>query len=238
MTCSRHSVSSGCRPRCWWKNFLTSAGAAVCTSSKDGQRSKNSHANSVSSLANHSSICGKYPFRYPVRRFSCAVFPSTSLRRSSTRFCPRRVASLSGVKRRSLSRCCRSRSSSRSASRGSSLAPDGYSASRMLADIVDGTGYRCRHSYLPSMYTSADRKSTRLNSSHQIISYAVFCLKKKKKQRHYGRHIMCDPLIFVKGCHITPQYDEQIHDAICRLYNQVAALIKSRRLTDARRVAT
>src|SRR5947208_11684138 len=27
-----------------------------------------------------------------------------------------------------------------------------------------------------------DRKSTRLNSSHQIISYAVFCLKKKKKK--------------------------------------------------------
>src|SRR5947208_8309568 len=27
----------------------------------------------------------------------------------------------------------------------------------------------------------SDRKSTRLNSSHQIISYAVFCLKKKKK---------------------------------------------------------
>src|SRR5258708_19007830 len=30
-----------------------------------------------------------------------------------------------------------------------------------------------------------DRKSTRLNSSHQIISYAVFCLKKKKSD---GRH--------------------------------------------------
>src|SRR5438552_13538857 len=28
-----------------------------------------------------------------------------------------------------------------------------------------------------------DRKSTRLNSSHQIISYAVFCLKKKNKRR-------------------------------------------------------
>src|SRR5947208_13267814 len=27
-----------------------------------------------------------------------------------------------------------------------------------------------------------DRKSTRLNSSHQIISYAVFCLKKKKRR--------------------------------------------------------
>src|SRR5947208_5189421 len=30
--------------------------------------------------------------------------------------------------------------------------------------------------------TATDRKSTRLNSSHQIISYAVFCLKKKKTQ--------------------------------------------------------
>src|SRR5258708_29016267 len=28
-----------------------------------------------------------------------------------------------------------------------------------------------------------DRKSTRLNSSHQIISYAVFCLKKKNNER-------------------------------------------------------
>src|SRR5574340_148071 len=30
---------------------------------------------------------------------------------------------------------------------------------------------------------AADRKSTRLNSSHQKISYAVFCLKKKKKKK-------------------------------------------------------
>src|SRR5690348_17490644 len=29
-----------------------------------------------------------------------------------------------------------------------------------------------------------DRKSTRLNSSHPSISYAVFCLKKKKKNNH------------------------------------------------------
>src|SRR2546427_9083931 len=35
----------------------------------------------------------------------------------------------------------------------------------------------------------ADRKSTRLNSSHSQISYAVFCLKKKKKknQTHHER---------------------------------------------------
>src|SRR5438552_12981918 len=32
--------------------------------------------------------------------------------------------------------------------------------------------------------TRADRKSTRLNSSHQIISYAVFCLKKKNHQNY------------------------------------------------------
>src|SRR3712207_7839224 len=31
------------------------------------------------------------------------------------------------------------------------------------------------------MFDAADRKSTRLNSSHANISYAVFCLKKKKK---------------------------------------------------------
>src|SRR3989454_2665504 len=33
---------------------------------------------------------------------------------------------------------------------------------------------------------SGDRKSTRLNSSHLVISYAVFCLKKKKKRRHHA----------------------------------------------------
>src|SRR5258708_14153224 len=36
------------------------------------------------------------------------------------------------------------------------------------------------------MTAEEDRKSTRLNSSHQIISYAVFCLKKKKKKRKNG----------------------------------------------------
>ena len=147
--CVRHSVSSPCRPRRRWKNFLTSAGELLCNSSNEGQFSKNSHASLVSCFANHSSICGKYTFKYPLRRLSCAVFSSTSLRRSSTRFCTRRVASLSGVKRRSLSRCCNNRSSSRSASRGSSLAPDGYSASRMLDDIVvapdtDADTHTCR----------------------------------------------------------------------------------------------
>src|SRR5256885_6170978 len=36
------------------------------------------------------------------------------------------------------------------------------------------------HEWTP-IHTSEDRKSTRLNSSHLVISYAVFCLKKKTK---------------------------------------------------------
>src|SRR5258708_22706504 len=39
-----------------------------------------------------------------------------------------------------------------------------------------------RASPTSSEITLTDRKSTRLNSSHQIISYAVFCLKKKKNK--------------------------------------------------------
>src|SRR5258708_10113551 len=42
--------------------------------------------------------------------------------------------------------------------------------------------------HVPGVFVlSLDRKSTRLNSSHQIISYAVFCLKKKKKQRRHKK---------------------------------------------------
>src|SRR5687768_18037897 len=36
----------------------------------------------------------------------------------------------------------------------------------------------------PSPHSDLDRKSTRLNSSHGYISYAVFCLKKKKKKKN------------------------------------------------------
>src|SRR2546430_10399417 len=38
-----------------------------------------------------------------------------------------------------------------------------------------------------------DRKSTRLNSSHSQISYAVFCLKKKKTLLHYGHRTFVCP---------------------------------------------
>src|SRR2546426_4675726 len=36
----------------------------------------------------------------------------------------------------------------------------------------------------PDLFSPRDRKSTRLNSSHLVISYAVFCLKKKKSKKN------------------------------------------------------
>src|SRR3712207_7160477 len=53
-----------------------------------------------------------------------------------------------------------------------------------------GISAACPHCVRPSGHALAtpsggrDRKSTRLNSSHANISYAVFCLKKKKKKSH------------------------------------------------------
>src|SRR5690606_41861476 len=45
-------------------------------------------------------------------------------------------------------------------------------------DVSDGLP----HVRVNALYEDRDRKSTRLNSSHVKISYAVFCLKKKKKK--------------------------------------------------------
>src|SRR2546427_9467202 len=59
----------------------------------------------------------------------------------------------------------------------------------LLAQGMQGVPPRgsARPTYAAGPATSAmaptDRKSTRLNSSHSQISYAVFCLKKKKKQK-------------------------------------------------------
>src|SRR5256885_11568561 len=45
---------------------------------------------------------------------------------------------------------------------------------------------------LDSRCATPDRKSTRLNSSHLVISYAVFCLKKKKR---IGTEVGADPAV-------------------------------------------
>src|SRR5258708_29802436 len=52
-----------------------------------------------------------------------------------------------------------------------------------LLEVRDEPGEHCCHRSRLRVHLHGarlDRKSTRLNSSHQIISYAVFCLKKKK----------------------------------------------------------
>src|SRR2546426_8690802 len=52
-------------------------------------------------------------------------------------------------------------------------------------DFRPSTLHRRHDSYGFSLHPYwKDRKSTRLNSSHLVISYAVFCLKKKKKNTH------------------------------------------------------
>src|SRR5256885_2859758 len=47
-----------------------------------------------------------------------------------------------------------------------------------LGNLVEGAPNAAR---LAAALAGRDRKSTRLNSSHLVISYAVFCLKKKKR---------------------------------------------------------
>src|SRR4051812_49489066 len=49
-----------------------------------------------------------------------------------------------------------------------------FSASASVVDSVASAA--------AAVFVAADRKSTRLNSSHMSISYAVFCLKKKKQK--------------------------------------------------------
>src|SRR2546426_4979448 len=73
--------------------------------------------------------------------------------------------------------------------RSSDLAPRPASHARTRSAAVlraprAGRGERPQpaRSRAASGPTARDRKSTRLNSSHLVISYAVFCLKKKKKK--------------------------------------------------------
>src|SRR2546422_6689045 len=57
-----------------------------------------------------------------------------------------------------------------------------------------GPALRRRDFLLRRRSGAADRKSTRLNSSHGYISYAVFCLKKKKKKENTPHIDSNDPV--------------------------------------------
>src|SRR5438309_9283244 len=65
------------------------------------------------------------------------------------------------------------------------LRPPGSWREIEQATIAYGYGVSVSLLQLARAYLVLDRKSTRLNSSHSSISYAVFCLKKKKKKNKY-----------------------------------------------------
>src|SRR2546427_2571499 len=65
----------------------------------------------------------------------------------------------------------------------------------VLALVACGLGVAIVPSSFASLYRGKlvfrpDRKSTRLNSSHSQISYAVFCLKKKKKYKQHHQYLL------------------------------------------------
>src|SRR2546422_6320336 len=67
--------------------------------------------------------------------------------------------------------------------RGRDVHGDESAVLPLRSDAPDGTGVRREDLAVgrPHHSRKVDRKSTRLNSSHGYISYAVFCLKKKKE---------------------------------------------------------
>src|SRR5439155_24292534 len=107
-----------------------------------------------------------FPISYHVFSFirrrppSSTLFPYTTLFRSSS---PSRARRRSDPRAAAAPRCDESRAQARHTSGG------------VLGCQRDGVRVLLR----PALQ-AGDRKSTRLNSSHVAISYAVFCLKKKK----------------------------------------------------------
>src|SRR2546426_3258157 len=66
---------------------------------------------------------------------------------------------------------------------------DSLAAALARIGIVKGDRVGIMLPNCPQYIIASDRKSTRLNSSHLVISYAVFCLKKKKKQYNHNTKI-------------------------------------------------
>src|SRR2546430_16781620 len=69
-----------------------------------------------------------------------------------------------------------------------SRAGDGDVQAPQVAEEADLPPFVGAHEAEDHGLLLADRKSTRLNSSHSQISYAVFCLKKKKRQQINKQH--------------------------------------------------
>src|SRR2546421_4301269 len=95
------------------------------------------------------------------------------------------------------------------------------------SNFIGGAGTRIpsysRDTRLTERFSRIDRKSTRLNSSHDQISYAVFCLKKKKNTQ---THKVYDPnnkhidnlhnLIIIRRC------NDRINNSSTECYNKLS----------------
>src|SRR5256885_8792607 len=78
--------------------------------------------------------------------------------------------------------------------------PNRISGKCVAAEFITGSHMAPRQGRYPNSRSAGkvvlhralhrDRKSTRLNSSHLVISYAVFCLKKKNKSLHTRRRVI------------------------------------------------
>src|SRR3712207_6984118 len=121
------------------------------------------------------------------------LFPYTTLFRSCQNHqptMPERLAGHPGITHRA----CRNHLSDAPEARAGRAGTTYWTARNHLTDPSEtpaehaGTTCSTRWSHLlatpksPAGYARTDRKSTRLNSSHANISYAVFCLKKKNKR--------------------------------------------------------
>src|SRR5690349_22288502 len=76
-----------------------------------------------------------------------------------------------------------------------SVLPDVLELRHGLVDRGQVAGWHPPQHEVRLGHALEDRKSTRLNSSHVEISYAVFCLKKKKKKENYKNHGRTDTYI-------------------------------------------
>src|SRR2546426_6969257 len=79
--------------------------------------------------------------------------------------------------------------------------------------------------------TKIDRKSTRLNSSHLVISYAVFCLKKKKKEQQVRQHHLTT---FKTSTACSISWQEPVFDPLPQRGTQCKLLALEQQQNDSR----
>src|SRR2546430_7872757 len=82
---------------------------------------------------------------------------------------------------------------------------------RSAVEGVDGRAHERDLAAPPALvgaqHSEGDRKSTRLNSSHSQISYAVFCLKKKKKIHDNAYiHLHLRAVVIILSTYLSPSH--------------------------------